>query len=79
MGRTVKTSNTECFALLDDSEASRERPTSRLYRGYVREHRCTDPAGLAAMWTAVEADLRGGLHAVLLIACEWGAKLLQAA
>ena len=51
---------------------------SRLYRGFVREHHCTDPAGLDAMWGPVDADLRGGLHAVLLIDYEWGAKLLKA-
>ncbi|MDM0103496.1 chorismate-binding protein [Variovorax sp. J22R24] len=66
------------FALLDDCAATRERPTSRLYRGFVREHHCTDPAGLDAMWAPVEADLREGLHAVLLIDYEWGAKLLKA-
>lgn len=76
--RTVKTSTTDCFALLDDRDASPAQPTSRLYRGFVREHHCTDPAGLAAMWAPVDADLRAGLHAVLLIDYEWGAKLLKA-
>ena len=74
----MKTSPTDCFALLDDSEATPDRPTSRLYRGFVREHHCTDPAGLDAMWAPVDADLREGLHAVLLIDYEWGAKLLKA-
>ncbi|MDL9997870.1 chorismate-binding protein [Variovorax sp. J22P240] len=74
----MKTSPTDCFALLDDSEATPDRPTSRLYRGFVREHHCTDPAGLDAMWAPVDADLRDGLHAVLLIDYEWGAKLLKA-
>ncbi|MDM0049475.1 chorismate-binding protein [Variovorax sp. J22R115] len=74
----MKTSPTDCFALLDDSEATPDRPTSRLYRGFVREHHCTDPAGLDAMWAPVDADLREGLHAVLLIDYEWGTKLLKA-
>ncbi|MGJ7506687.1 chorismate-binding protein [Variovorax sp. GT1P44] len=74
----MKTSTTDCFALLDDRQASPAQPTSRLYRGFVREHHCTDPAGLAAMWAPVDADLRAGLHAVLLIDYEWGAKLLKA-
>ncbi len=74
----MKTSTTDCFALLDDRQASPAQPTSRLYRGFVREHHCTDPAGLAAKWAPVEADLRAGLHAVLLIDYEWGAKLLKA-
>ncbi|HSV60603.1 MAG TPA: aminodeoxychorismate synthase component I [Variovorax sp.] len=69
---------TDCFALLDDRQASPERPASRLYQGFEREHRCTDPAGLDAMWASVEADLRAGLHAVLLADYEWGAKLLKA-
>jgi para-aminobenzoate synthetase/4-amino-4-deoxychorismate lyase len=67
-----------CFALLDDRAATPERPTSRLYTGFVREHRCTDPATLDAVWTLVEADQARGLHAVLLADYEWGAKLLKA-
>ncbi|MFZ2649478.1 MAG: chorismate-binding protein, partial [Burkholderiaceae bacterium] len=66
------------FALLDDCDAGHERPSSRLYRGFVREHRCTDPAALEATWEAVEADQRAGLHALLLADYEWGAKLLRA-
>jgi para-aminobenzoate synthetase / 4-amino-4-deoxychorismate lyase len=68
----------DCFALLDDRDATRERPTSRLYTGFVREHTCTDPATLEATWAGVEADQASGLHAVLLADYEWGAKLLQA-
>ena len=66
------------FALLDDREATRERPTSRLYGGFVREHRCVDPRELEATWARVDADLRQGLHAVLLADYEWGARLLHA-
>ena len=68
----------DCFALLDDRDATPAHPTSRLYRGFAHEHRCTDPATLDAMWQRVEADQRGGLHAVLLADYEWGARLLQA-
>ncbi|HWH83485.1 MAG TPA: aminodeoxychorismate synthase component I [Burkholderiaceae bacterium] len=67
-----------CFALLDDRDATPAQPTSRLYRGFVREHRCTDPATLDASWAAVDADLRAGAHAVLLADYEWGAALLKA-
>ncbi|OYT98454.1 MAG: hypothetical protein CFE40_10900 [Burkholderiales bacterium PBB1] len=67
-----------CVALLDDRDASHEQPTSRAYSGFVHEHRCTDPATLAATWAAVDADLRRGLHALLLVDYEWGAKLLRA-
>jgi para-aminobenzoate synthetase / 4-amino-4-deoxychorismate lyase len=68
----------DCFALLDDRAASNENKTSRLYRRFEREHLCVDPAGLDAMWSRVDADLRVGLHAVLLADYEWGAKLLRA-
>ncbi len=66
------------FALLDDRAASAEHPTSRLYTGYVRERRCTDAAALDVLWAEVEADQRSGLHALLLVDYEWGAKLLGA-
>ena len=66
------------FALLDDRGATPERPTSRLYTDFVREHCCVVPAELDALWSRVDADLRAGLHAVLLADYEWGAKLLGA-
>lgn len=68
----------EVFALLDDSSATRAQPSSRLYRGFEREHRCTGPAELDAIWLRVERDQRAGLHALLLADYEWGAKLLKA-
>ncbi|WP_409970362.1 aminodeoxychorismate synthase component I [Piscinibacter sp.] len=68
----------DCFALLDDRNATAAQPTSRLYTGFVREHRCTDPATLDETWAAAESDLREGLHAVVLADYEWGAKLLRA-
>ncbi len=67
------------FALLDDHGATAERPSSRLYSGFVREHRCVDAASLDAIWARVEADLRAGLHAVVLADYEWGAQLLDIA
>ena len=67
-----------CFALLDDCHATAAAPTSRLYTGFVREHRCDDPATLDAVWAAADRDLRAGLHAVVLADYEWGARLLQA-
>ena len=67
-----------CFALLDDCHASAAQPSSRLYTGFVREHRCTDPDTLDASWQAVAADMGAGLHALVLIDYEWGARLLQA-
>ena len=68
----------DCVALLDDRAATPARPTSRLYEGFEREHRCVDPAQLAAVWAQIDADLRSGLHAVLLADYEWGTKLLKA-
>lgn len=68
----------EVCALLDDRDATAASPTSRLYTGFVREHRCTDPATLDATWDAVAADQRAGLHALLLADYEWGAKLQRA-
>ncbi|HET9644297.1 MAG TPA: aminodeoxychorismate synthase component I [Burkholderiaceae bacterium] len=66
------------FALLDDDDATAARAASRLYTGFVREHRCVDPSTLDAVCEAAQADLDAGLHAVLLADYEWGAKLLGA-
>ena len=63
------------FVLLDDCGATPERPTSRLYRGFVREHRCTDPATLDEVMAAADSDMAAGLHAVVLADYEWGVKL----
>lgn len=64
------------LALLDDCEASASQPRSRLYTGFVREHRCDDAAALDATWAAVEADQGSGLHALLLADYEWGCALV---
>ena len=64
-----------CFALLDDCHATAAAPSSRLYGGLVRVHRCADPYALEEMWAAVDADLRAGLHAVVLADYEWGVRL----
>ena len=74
----MHTSGRDCFALLDDREATRDRATSRLYQGLEREHHCVDPAELDALWERVQTDLRAGLHALLLADYEWGAKLSRA-
>lgn len=68
----------DVVALLDDRDATAQQPTSRLYTGFVREHRADDPAALDATWAAVEADQCAGLHAVLLADYEWGARLVGA-
>jgi para-aminobenzoate synthetase/4-amino-4-deoxychorismate lyase len=69
----------EPFVLLDDGEATAARPSSRLYTGFVREHRCVDPATLDETCAAALADLDAGLHGVLLADYEWGVKLLRPA
>ncbi len=66
------------FALLDDAHATLQSPTSRLYTGWLREHRCDDPSCLDDTCAAVDADLAVGAHAVLLADYEWGARLLGA-
>lgn len=68
----------KCFVLLDDAQATAQSPSSRLYTDWVRTHVCTAPSALDALWEAVEADQRQGLHAAILIDYEWGAKLQQA-
>ncbi|MEP6506172.1 MAG: chorismate-binding protein, partial [Betaproteobacteria bacterium] len=67
------------FVLLDDADATAARPTTRVYGGFVREHRCVDPATLDAVCAAALADLDRGLHGVLLADYEWGVKLLRPA
>ena len=69
----------ETFVLLDDADASAAHPTSRLYTGFAREHRCVDPATLDDACAAAMSDLDAGLHAVLLADYEWGVKLLRPA
>ncbi len=65
----------DCFALLDDCAATARSPTSRLYTGFLGEHRCDDPADLDAVWAAADRDIRAGAHAVVLADYEWGARL----
>jgi para-aminobenzoate synthetase/4-amino-4-deoxychorismate lyase len=65
----------EPFALLDDCDASAQQPGSRLYTDLVHEHRCRNPAELERTWAAAEADMRIGLHALVLADYGWGAKL----
>lgn len=61
-----------CFALLDDCHASPAQPSSRLYTGFVRERRCTDPVVLEEVWAGVAGDMTAGLHAVLVVDYDWG-------
>jgi len=66
---------TDCFALLDDHQASPAEPRSRLYTGHARTLICTDAAGFAALLTDMQAALDAGQHAVALWSYELGAAL----
>lgn len=66
----------EPFALLDDCTATPGQPCSRLYTGFVREHRCENAATLDALWQDVQRDQQAGLHAVVLADYEWGLALV---
>ena len=63
------------FALLDDASAPADRAVSRLYTGWLGEHRCADPAELDTVWSAAAADLAQGVQLVLLADYEWGVRL----
>jgi para-aminobenzoate synthetase/4-amino-4-deoxychorismate lyase len=63
------------FALLDDCESTAERRSSRLYTGFAHERSATDGAAFDSVCAKVEADVRGGLHAVLVADYEFGRDL----
>jgi para-aminobenzoate synthetase/4-amino-4-deoxychorismate lyase len=48
---------------------------SRLYTDYAHERVCEDPARLDMVCAEIDADLRAGLHAVVLADYEWGVRL----
>ncbi|CAG4902347.1 chorismate-binding protein [Paraburkholderia saeva] len=64
------------FALLDDCDSTAGHRASRLYTGFVRERACTDAGALDTVCDAVAADLRDGLHAVVLGDYEFGRNLV---
>ncbi|MGN6805364.1 MAG: chorismate-binding protein [Trinickia sp.] len=63
------------FALLDDCDASAARPSSRLYTRFVREHVAREASKLDEVCAAAAADVRGGLHALVLGDYEFGRDL----
>ena len=65
----------DCFALLDDCDASADDPRSRLLTGFVEALVCDDAAGLPAMLAAMEDSLRQGQHAVGVFSYELGAEM----
>ena len=64
------------FALLDDCDASAARRSSRLYTQFLHERVCADTEQLDAVCDALAADLRRGLHAVMLGDYEFGRQLV---
>ena len=65
----------ECFALLDDRDASVADPRSRLYTGYLGALRCEGAAGLPGTLNALQQALQQGHHAVGLFNYELGAEM----
>jgi para-aminobenzoate synthetase/4-amino-4-deoxychorismate lyase len=65
----------ECFALLDDCDASSVSPSSRLYRGHVGTLRCRSAAELPALLEQMQHALGEGRHAVALFSYELGEQL----
>jgi para-aminobenzoate synthetase/4-amino-4-deoxychorismate lyase len=65
----------ECFALLDDCNASGHAPRSRLYTGYLRSLMCRDSGDLPALWSELHGALRVGCFAVGLFTYELGAQM----
>ncbi|CAN7227412.1 bifunctional anthranilate synthase component I family protein/class IV aminotransferase [Trinickia sp. LjRoot230] len=63
------------FALLDDCDASAAHRSSRLYTRFVREHIARDARELDATCEAAAADVRSGLHAIVLGDYEFGRDL----
>jgi para-aminobenzoate synthetase/4-amino-4-deoxychorismate lyase len=65
----------DCYALLDDCDASAADPRSRLYSGYAGMLRCRHAADLPQLLEQMQQALRQGLHAVGLFSYELGAEL----
>ena len=63
------------FALLDDCDASPARRSSRLYTRFVREHVAHDASRLEEVCAFADADVRSGLHALVLGDYEFGRDL----
>src|SRR3954449_4026453 len=70
-----QTSHPECFALLDDCDASNSAPASRLYRGHAGTLTCRDASELPRMLEQMEQALQQGQHAVGLFTYELGEQL----
>lgn len=65
----------ECFALLDDCDASDADPRARLCTAYVGSLHCDSAAGLPAVLQQMQHALKQGRHAVGLFSYELGADM----
>ncbi len=65
----------ECFALLDDCEATEADPRSRLYTGHAGTLTCHHASELEGLFDDMQHALQRGLHAVSLLAYELGGQL----
>lgn len=65
----------DCFALLDDCDASPSEPRSRLYSGYLGALECKEVAQLPALLAEMQAALQQGRQAVGLFAYELGNRM----
>lgn len=75
MSQAVPTNHSDCFALLDDCDASVREPRSRLYSNHVGTLLCNSARQLPAMFAQLQQALRAGQYAVTLFAYELGAAL----
>lgn len=62
-----------CFVLLDDAQAGGD--TCRLYTDFIEELVCTSEHEWESMWSAAQAELQHGHHAVALLQYETGTRL----
>jgi para-aminobenzoate synthetase/4-amino-4-deoxychorismate lyase len=67
--------STDCFALLDDCDATAADPRSRLYTSYAGTLSCRHASELPSLLEQMQHALQQGKHAVGLFSYELGAEL----
>ena len=65
----------DCFALLDDCDATEADPRSRLHTGYLGVLRCDHASELPALLLQMQEALQQGRHAVGMFTYELGERL----
>ncbi|MDQ9169761.1 aminodeoxychorismate synthase component I [Oxalobacteraceae bacterium R-40] len=68
-------SETACFALLDDCNASADMPSSRLYSGHIASLTCRNAREFGMRLKDMRSALTGGMHAVGVFTYELGERL----